>query len=220
MSNKNQIPVNMGNTLPIQPNQMNNLNQMNLVLLNNNLANLNLQNIQINQNFIFKKLHESIDSFDIYTFQNILTENQFNTQTKNVLLNKTILLYLTHYNQHKAQYALKQMITILLKLKANPNLRLRYLNNHNYMNNNNNYAIFPIVEKNDIELVKIFLDNNADINVLDNQGRNCLFYLMTTPHNSNNLIDRKPLCTLLLTRGIKINYMDNNGISPMMESIN
>ena len=218
MSNNNQIPVNMG--LPIQPNQMNNLNQMNLVLLNNNLANLNLQNIQINQNFIFNKLHESIDSFDIYTFQNILTENQFNTQTKNVLLNKTILLYLSHYNQHKAQYALKQMITILLKLKANPNLRLRYLNNHNYMNNNNNYAIFPIVEKNDIELVKIFLDNNADINVLDNQGRNCLFYLMTTPHNSNNLIDRKPLCTLLLTRGIKINYMDNNGISPMMESIN
>ena len=68
--------------------------------------------------------------------------------------------------------------------------------------------------------MKVFLDNNLDINVVDSQGRNCLFYLMTTPNNANNLIDKKPLCTLLLTRGIKINYLDNNGISPMMESIN
>jgi len=98
------------------------------------------------------------------------------------------------------------------------------MNNQNNMNNNNNnnnnYAIFSIVEKNDIELVKIFLDNTADINVLDSQGRNCLFYLMTTPYNSSNLIDRRPLCSLLLGKGIKINYLDNNGISPMMESIN
>ena len=220
MSNNNQIPVNMNN-IPIQSNTINNpinnLNQMNLVLLNNNLGNLNLQNIQINQNFIFSKLIESIDNLDIFTFQNILSENQFNTQTKNYLLNKTILLYLSHFNQAKAQFALRQMITILLKLKANPNIRLRYVNNQN---NNNNYAIFSIVEKNDIELVKIFLDNNVDINALDNQGRNCLFYLMTTPNNNNNLIDRKPLCTLLLKRGIKINYLDNNGISPLMESIN
>jgi hypothetical protein len=214
MSNNNQIPVNIGN-MPLQTNPMNSLNQMNLVFLNNNLANLNLQNnIQMNQNFLFNKLIMAMDSFDIYTFQTLLSENQFNSQTKNFLLNKSILLYLAHFSQGKAQFALKQMITILLKLKANPNLRLRY------MNNNTNYAIFPIVEKNDIELVKIFLDNNADINVLDNQGRNCLFYLMTTPYNSSNLIDRRPLCSLLLGKGIKINYLDNNGISPMMESIN
>ena len=220
MSNNNQIPVNIGN-MPLQTNPMNSLNQMNLVFLNNNLANLNLQNnIQMNQNFLFNKLIMAMDSFDIYTFQTLLSENQFNSQTKNFLLNKSILLYLAHFSQGKAQFALKQMITILLKLKANPNLRLRYMNNQNNMNNNTNYAIFPIVEKNDIELVKIFLDNNADINVLDNQGRNCLFYLMTTPFNSSNLIDRRPLCSLLLGKGIKINYLDNNGISPMMESIN
>ena len=220
MSNNNQIPVNIGN-MPLQTNPMNSLNQMNLVFLNNNLANLNLQNnIQMNQNFLFNKLILAMDSFDIYTFQTLLSENQFNSQTKNFLLNKSILLYLTHFSQGKAQFALKQMITILLKLKANPNLRLRYMNNQNNMNNNTNYAIFPIVEKNDIELVKIFLDNNADINVLDNQGRNCLFYLMTTPYNASNLIDRRPLCSLLLGKGIKINYLDNNGISPMMESIN
>ncbi len=219
MSNNSQIPVNIGN-IPIQGNPMNHLSQMNLVFLNNNLANLNLQNnIQMNQNYIFNKLILSMDSFDIYTFQTLLSENQFNTQTKNILLNKSILLYLSHFNQPNAQYALKQMITILLKLKANPNLRLRYMNNQNNMNNNN-YAIFPIVEKNDIELVKIFLDNNADINVLDSQGRNCLFYLMTVPNKDNNYIDRRPLCTLLLGKGIKINYLDNNGISPMMESIN
>ena len=220
MSNNNQIPVNIGN-IPIQANPMNPLNQMNLVFLNNNLANLNLQsNIQINQNFIFNKLMVSMESFDFYTFETLLSQNQFNNQTKNFLLNQAILLYLTHFSQAKAQFALKQMITILLKLKANPNLRLRNINNQNIMNNNNNYAIFPIVEKNDIELVKVFLDNNADINVLDSQGRNCLFYLMTTPNNSNNLIDRRPLCSLLLGKGIKINYTDLNGISPMMESIN
>ena len=219
MSNNNQIPVNMSN-MPIQTNPMNPLNQMNLVFLNNNLANLNIQNnIQMNQNFIFNKLILSMDSFDIYTFQTLLSEHQFNTQTKNILLNKSILLYLSHFNQAKAQYALKQMITILLKLKANPNLRLRYINSQNNINNNN-YAIFPITEKNDIELVKIFLDNNADINVLDSQGRNCLYYLMTIPYNKKNYIDRRPLCSLLLGRGIKINILDNNGISPMMESIN
>ena len=224
MSNNTQIPVNIG-TMPLQTNPMNSLNQMNLVFLNNNLANLNLQNnIQMNQNFLFNRLISAMDSFDIYTFQTLLSENQFNSQTKNFLLNKSILLYLAHFSQGKAQFALKQMITILLKLKANPNLRLRYMNNQNNMNNNNNnnnnYAIFSIVEKNDIELVKIFLDNTADINVLDSQGRNCLFYLMTTPYNSSNLIDRRPLCSLLLGKGIKINYLDNNGISPMMESIN
>ncbi len=218
-NNNNNLPLNISN-IPLQSNPMNHLNQMNLVFLNNNLANINLQNnIQMSQNFIFNKLILSIDSFDIYTFQSLLSENQFNSQTKNILLNKSILLYLSHFNQANAQYALKQMITILLKLKANPNLRLRYMNNQNNLNNNN-YAIFPIVEKNDIELVKIFLDNNADINVLDNQGRNCLFYLMTTPNNVNNYIDRRPLCSLLLGKGIKINYLDNNGISPMMESIN
>jgi len=220
MSNNNQIPVNIGN-IPLQTNPMNPLNQMNLVFLNNNLANLNLQNnIQMNQNFLLHKLSIAMDNLDIYTFQTLLSEHQFTSQTKNILLNKSILLYLANFSQVKAQYSLKQMITILLKLKANPNLRIRYLNNQNNLNNNNNFAIFPIVEKNDIELVKIFLDNNADINVLDSQGRNCLFYLMTMPNNSNNLIDRRPLCSLLLGRGIKINYLDNNGISPMMESIN
>ena len=221
MSNNNQIPVNIGN-IPIQANTINPLNQMNLVFLNNNLANLNLQNNiqmnQMNQNLIFNKIIMSMDNFDYYTFENLVSQNQFNSQTKNILLNKAIFLYLTHFSQAKAQYALKQMITILLKLKANPNLRLRYSNNQNNVNNNI-FAIFQIVEKNDIELVKVFLDNNADINVFDNQGRNCLFYLMTNPNNSGNLIDKKPLCSLLLGKGIKINYLDNNGISPIMESI-
>jgi ankyrin repeat protein/predicted nucleotidyltransferase len=221
MSNNNQIPVNIGN-IPMQTNAINPLNQMNLVFLNNNLANLNLQNNiqmnQMNQNLIFNKIIMSMDNFDYYTFENLVSQNQFNSQTKNILLNKAIFLYLTHFSQAKAQYALKQMITILLKLKANPNLRLRYSNNQNNVNNNN-FAIFQIVEKNDIELVKVFLDNNADINVFDNQGRNCLFYLMINPNNSGNLIDKKPLCSLLLGKGIKINYLDNNGISPIIESI-
>ena len=46
MSNNNQYQVNMNN-MNLQPNsinQMNQINQMNLVFLNNNIANLNLQN--------------------------------------------------------------------------------------------------------------------------------------------------------------------------------
>ena len=149
MSNNNQIPV--IKNIPMQSNPMNPLNQMNqmnLVFLNNNLANLSLQNnIQMNPNFLFHKLMLSIDNLDIYTFQTLLSEHQLTIQVKNMLLNKAILLYLTNFNQIKAQYALKQIITILLKFKANPNLRLRYMNNSNNINNNNNYAIFSIVEK-------------------------------------------------------------------------
>ena len=215
MSNSNQMNVNVGN-IQIQPNSINSINQMNIAFYNTNLANMNIQSA----NFLFNELMLSIDKLDILNFQNIPTKQQFPIQTKNILLNKCMLLYLSHFNQKTAQNALKQMITLLLKLKANPNLCLRYMNGQNSMNNTNNYAIFPIVEKNDIELVKIFLDNNAEINVLDYQGRNCLFYLMTVPNTKNNLIDKRPLCSLLLGKGIKINCMDVNGLTPMMESIN
>ena len=234
MSTNNQYQVNMNNiNLPQNSlNQMSQINQMNLVFLNNNIANLNLQNnLQINQNYYLTKLNLSMETCDLITFQAIITEliehqpQLYLNQIRNVLLNKAILLYLSLYNQGNSQYALKQMITLLLmKLKANPNLRLRYINGQNNFNVNNIYynnsAIFPIVEKNDIELVKVFLDNNLDVQVKDNQGRNCLFYLMTSPNKKDNLIDRRPLCSLLLGKQIKINYMDNNGISPMMESIN
>ena len=234
MSNNNQYQVNMNNiNLPQKSlNQMSQINQMNLVFLNNNIANLNLQNnLQINQNYYLTKLNLSMETCDLISFQAIITEliehqpQMYLNQIRNVLLNKAILLYLSLYNQGNSQYALKQMITLLLmKLKANPNLRLRYINGQNNFNVNNIYynnnAIFPIVEKNDIELVKVFLDNNLDVQVKDNQGRNCLFYLMTSPNKKDNLIDRRPLCSLLLAKQIKINYMDNNGISPMMESIN
>ena len=234
MSTNNQYQVNMNNiNLPQNSlNQMSQINQMNLVFLNNNIANLNLQNnLQINQNYYLTKLNLSMETCDLITFQAIITEliehqpQLYLNKIRNVLLNKAILLYLSLYNQGNSQYALKQMITLLLmKLKANPNLRLRYINGQNNFNVNNIYynnsAIFPIVEKNDIELVKVFLDNNLDVQVKDNQGRNCLFYLMTSPNKKDNLIDRRPLCSLLLGKQIKINYMDNNGISPMMESIN
>ena len=237
MSSNNQYQVNMNNmnniNLPQNSlNQMNQINQMNLVFLNNNIANLNLQNnLQMNQNYYLSKLNLSMETCDLISFQAIITEliehqpQIYLNQFRNILLNKAILLYLSLYNQGNSQYALKQMITLLLmKLKANPNLRLRCINGQNNFNVNNNYynnsVIFPIVEKNDIELVKVFLDNNLDVQVKDNQGRNCLFYLMTSPNKKDNLIDRRPLCSLLLGKQIKINYMDNNGISPMMESIN
>ena len=226
MTNTNKYPININN-IQIPQNSIPQFNQMDY------LTNLNIQNnIQM---YYLNKFNISMENCDLMSFQAVLTEIEHQghmnilNKIKNILLNKAILLYLIHYNQGNSQYALKQMITLLLmKLKANPNLCLRYINGQNNINNinlnlnnlNNTYAIFPIVEKNDIELVKVFLDNNLDINIKDSQGRNCLFYLMTIPNQKDNLTDRKPLCSLLLSRGIKYNYIDNNGISPMMESIN
>jgi hypothetical protein len=235
-ANNNQYPVNMSNVnIPQNSiNQMNQINPMNLLFLNSGISNINLQNnIQMNQSYYLNKLTTSMENCDLMSFQAIITEllehqsQIYLNPIKNNLLNKAILLYLSLYNQGNSQYALKQMITLLLmKLKANPNIRLRYSNGPNNYNLNinnmyfNNSAIFPIVEKNDIELVKVFLDNNLDIQVKDNLGRNSLFYLMISPNNKDNLIDRRPLCSLLLSRQIKINYLDNNGISPIMEAIN
>ena len=235
-ANNNQYPVNMSNVnIPQNSiNQMNQINPMNLLFLNSGISNINLQNnIQMNQSYYLNKLTTSMENCDLMSFQAIITEllghqsQIYLNPIKNNLLNKAILLYLSLYNQGNSQYALKQMITLLLmKLKANPNIRLRYNSgpsNYNININNiyyNNSAIFPIVEKNDIELVKVFLDNNLDIQVKDSLGRNSLFYLMISPNNKDNLIDRRPLCSLLLSRQIKINYLDNNGISPIMEAIN
>ena len=169
MSSNNQYPVNMNNmfnmNLPQNSiNQMSQLNQINSVSPNNNIANLNLQNsIQMNQNYYLTKLNLFMENCNLISFQLIITEliahqpQLYLNQIRNLLLNKTILLYLSLYNQGYSKYALKQMITLLLmKLKANPNLRLRYINVNNMYYNNS--AIFPIVEKNDIELNKVFFE--------------------------------------------------------------
>ena len=199
----------------INMNQNMNLNQMNLVP---QMQNMNIQNnLKMNQNFIFHQLVTCIDNLDIYNLKTLLSEHQFSLQTKNILLNKTLLIYLTHYSQINL-LPLKQIISLLLQYKANPNLRIRFNNQNTF--SNNNYALFSIVDKNDIELVKIFLDNGAEINICDCNGRNCLFYLMKLTNTNNNLIDRRPLCSLLLGRGIKMNLNDNNGFTPLMEAIN
>ena len=191
-----------------------NLAQMNLVP---QMQNMNIQNnLKMNQNFIFHQLVTCIDNLDIYNLKTLLSEHQFSLQTKNILLNKTLLIYLTHYSQINL-LPLKQIISLLLQYKANPNLRIRFNNQNTF--SNNNYALFSIVDKNDIELVKIFLDNGAEINICDCNGRNCLFYLMKVVNTNNNLIDRRPLCSLLLGRGIKMNLNDNNGFTPLMEAI-
>ena len=166
-ANNDQYPVNMSNVnIPQNSiNQMNQINPMNLLFLNSGISNINLQNnIQMNQSYYLNKLTTSMENCDLMSFQAIITEllehqsQIYLNPIKNNLLNKAILLYLSLYNQGNSQYALKQMITLLLmKLKANPNIRLRYsngTNNYNLNINNmyfNNSAIFPIVEKNDIK---------------------------------------------------------------------
>ena len=218
MNNQNiNINPNQLNQNPemINVNQNINLTQMNLVP---QIQNMNIQNnLKMNQNFIFHQLITCIDNLDIYNLKTLLSEHQFSLQTKNILLNKTLLIYLTHYSKINL-LPLKQIISLLLQYKANPNLRIRFNNQNTF--SNNNYALFSIVDKNDIELVKIFLDNGAEINICDCNGRNCLFYLMKVANTNNNLIDRKPLCSLLLGRGIKMNLNDNNGFTPLMEAIN
>ena len=195
-----------------------------------NPMNFNNNNNKLVQNYYLNKLSISLETFDLRGFQ--LTINELLLQRwnisisnhiKNILLNKAILLYLSNYSQINIQYILKQIISLLfVKLKSNPNIRLRYLKTINNLNNNiyNNYAIFPIIEKNDVELFQVFLDNNLDIQLKDSKGCNALFYLMTFPYNKYYIIDRKPLCSLLLNHNIEINYVNNDGISPMMEAIN
>ena len=205
----------------MNPNQINQKQEMINMTQNMNLAQMNLvpqmqnmniqNNLKMNQNFIFHQLVTCIDNLDIYNLKTLLSEHQFSLQTKNILLNKTLLIYLTHYSQINL-LPLKQIISLLLQYKANPNLRIRFNNQNTF--SNNNYALFSIVDKNDIELVKIFLDNGAEINICDCNGRNCLFYLMKVVNTNNNLIDRRPLCSLLLGRGIKMNLNDNNGFTP------
>ena len=78
MSSNNQYPVNLNNisniNLPQNSlNQMGPINQMNLVFLNNNIANLNLQNnIQINQNYYLTKLNLFMENCDLMSFQAII----------------------------------------------------------------------------------------------------------------------------------------------------
>ena len=208
--------------MSIQQNALNYINPMNFGIFNNNN--------KLVENYYLNKLNISLETFNFTGFQ--LTINELllyqgqipiSNHIKNILLNKAILLYLSNYSQINIQYILKQIISLLLiKLKSNPNIRLRYLNTINNLNNNiyNNYAIFPIIEKNDIELFQVFLKCNLDIQLKDSKGYNALFYLMRFPYDKYYLIDRKPLCSLLLSHNIEINYVNNNGISPMMEAIN
>ncbi len=216
--NNNQILMNQNQTLQISSQQQQQIQ---------NLRNLkNLTNFQLNPtNILFRQLGMCIDNLDIYNFQNLfkVNENNINLQTKNFLLNKCLLYYLNSSYQQMNIRCLKELIKILLDYKANPNLRIRYtnVNNTSILNNNNdNSVLFRIVEKNDLELLKEFLDHGAEINICDSHGRNSLFYLMLIPNSENNLIDRKPMCSLLLSRGIKVNISDNSGITPLMESIN
>lgn len=245
MSNQNPIQGNISN-IPIHPNHMNQMNPLNPLnqmtfLMNNNFpGNLLQNNIQINQKFFFEGMNMAIERCDLDNFSKLLQEYAMylNIPQKNFLLNKLMLLYLNTFskgnfnnfsqgNLEKLVYIYKQMINWLLKYRANPNLKLRYPNIINTplqniaINNNNsdNYCLFSLVEKNDIELVKMFLENGANVDIMDSMGRNSLFYLMLEPYNANNLIDRSPLCTLLLSKNIKINYLDKNGISPIMESV-
>ena len=208
--------------MSFQKNSINYINPMNFGIFNNNN--------KLVEKYYLNKLNISLETFDLTGFQ--LTINELLLQQgkisisnhiKNILLNKAILLYLSNYSQINIQYILKQIISLLLlKLKSNPNIRLRYLNAINNLNNNiyNNYAFFFIIEKNDIELFQVFLNSNLDIQIKDSKGCNALFYLMTFPYDKYYLIDRKPLCSLLLSHKIEINYTNINGISPMMEAIN
>ena len=127
MSNANQYPININN-IPMTSNQIPAFNQMDY------FNNLNIQNnIQM---YYLNKFNMAMENCDLMSFQATLTELEHQghlnilNKIKNALLNKAILLYLIHYNQGNSQNALKQIIILLLmKLKANPNICLRYINN-------------------------------------------------------------------------------------------
>ena len=159
---------NMQNHPLLQPISKSQLKPMNIFLFNPALPNLQMQpnfqlNTQISQNILNNQVTFAIENFDLFSLQNLLSEHQFSLQAKNNFLNTALLFYILNYVkiiQLNNLGTLKQIINLLLQFKANPNIRLRLQGSPL----NNTHAIFHIVEKNDIELVKYFLDNGADIN--------------------------------------------------------
>lgn len=169
--------------------------------------NNNYNQNEFNNHAIFGNLMSCIEANDVLTMEDIMNNCLLPLNTRNLLLNKAMLLYLRNNLNNKA------VISLLLAFRANPNLKVRF-KGKDKDNANDIYALFVAVEANDLDLVKIFLDHGAMTNLKDNIGRNSLFYMLKKQN------DVREMCSELIKRGINVNDGDFNGYTPLMESVN
>lgn len=64
-----------------------------------------------------------------------------------------------------------------------------------------------------IEIVKLLLNNNANVNIKDNSGKTCLMYALTCIKCERSSLK---ILKLLLKNNANIDAQDNNGITALM----
>lgn len=162
---------------------------------------------EFNNHAVFGNLMACIEANDVLNMEDIMNNCPLPLNTKNLLLNKAMLLYIRNNVGNKG------VISLLLSFRANPNLKVRF-KGKDKDNSNDMHALFLAVEANDLELVKIFLDHGAMANLKDNIGRNSLFYMLRKQN------DARDMCNEFIKRGINVNEADYNGCTPLMEAVN
>ena len=146
--------------------------------------------------FIIQSLLNCIKVNDITMFKNILQNNY-------IPMNSLESLFLTCINSYKVgKIHTLRYISMLLSYNVNPNINI-------VQNEKDNNKIIPIktplmlaCELSDTTLLKRILDNNCNVNFLDNNGRNALFYLNNKSHDND-------IISTLIERGININQQED-----------
>ena len=142
---------------------------------------------------LIKQIFSSIEQNNLSQFKEIITSNDFsslNQNTINSLLKESFIMY------NQGNLSQKEIISFLLTYGANPNITInfnKHKENQKKKDKDKNPLLINITPlmysclKGDIDLFNILI-NNQDINVNlnDNDGINCLFYLFYNYNNDEN----------------------------------
>ena len=176
------------------------------------------------------KLKKSIEQNNPNQFKEIISSEEapsLNQNTINKLLNKSFI----NYNQGNS--CQKEIISFLLNYGANPNIKINFdihnLNQKIKEKDKNPLLndITPLMYsclKGDNDLFKILMNNEKiNINLNDNEGKNCLFYLFYNFNNDENKNIKYEMAKEILENKnckIDINSINNKtGKNILMESI-
>ena len=180
---------------------------------------------------LMKQIFKSIEQNNPTQFKEIITSNVFpslNQNTINSLLNQSFIMY------NQGYISQKEIISFLLNYGANPNIKINF-NIHKDLNQDKKEKdknpllsnITPLMYsclKGDIDLFNILINNkDINLNLNDNDGKNCLFYLFYNYNNDENKdIKIKMAKEILENKKCKIDINEVNkysGKNILMESI-
>ena len=180
---------------------------------------------------LMKQIFKSIEQNNPTQFKEIITSNVFpslNQNTINSLLNQSFIMY------NQGYISQKEIISFLLNYGANPNIKINF-NIHKDLNQDKKEKdknpllsnITPLMYsclKGDIDLFNILINNkDINLNLNDNDGKNCLFYLFYNYNNDENKdIKIKMAKEILENKKCKIDINAVNkysGKNILMESI-